>query len=794
MTKINQTLLNKLFIQPNPQPKNKAVSEYYDQFRSRMFPNEDDYISFLTSQSIDRQYECAELIIQRLCYQSNFPPSYYALMDVVCVEHYQKNGIQNTDGYIPRDHFLHIVFLYLLGIYVFFYNSEFYSRIVTNNKFQRDGRSIGNIECACIKDFISEWKYFCLFHDVGYTAEILGNKCYKKQKRMQIQKALKKNAGGYKASFGKNETQKQLAFWSTIEIISKLVFAKMVLDNSETRMTRDHKVFKYFKEAILCHNADKTDEVSQISFDEIPKSCLTGCLLDRVFSNHCLKRLIPVLDSDNITVLGTDKKTGHLGFISYVNEKKTREFVFTENIKKCDEFEDFLRTPDIILFDDYIPTHFSFQYLFVGDCEFDNLLKILEIKHLFDSASSLVRDSYENNSNGITYENKFKGITDESQFLDFSFLLFKSMCKQIGENYYNTDLEKILDNQVIGSEKKEDQIKDESLRNKMITRNILSLYQGDLLDSCNALLFNKIKELYDKKKPSKRGTKLSTMVKNHVNCYFESVEEASSPKETMIRIFCDQLERTITEKIEKERNLILLFSRLYIQVKGSLSKCRGLFEYNYEKAKMKKSPFLEECISGRLSSLMKMTIRDVMSDYSLEHGISTDHGIASANYAAGIFDCYSSAIEKAKKPQERLLLAILLDMSGNWKESKVGYVSNYNHIFRSVLYAIFSHNLYPSHFKENSSGRQYKTKINDTLSYLALLCDNLQDWNRPKSLHPALMEKSPIIYASEEYNIDVSNAGIILSDIATKSDNWIKEKIMGLSEYLSDVSAYVKRA
>ena len=210
MTRINQTLLTRLFTNPTPQPKRKEVLAYYNRLHSRMFPDSEIFIEFLTAQNIDRQYESAEHIIQRLCYFSNFPPSYYAMMDVVCVEHFQKDGISSADNHIPRDHFLHLVFLYLLGIYIFFYDALFYSKIVDSNRFERDDTVLGNnIEYSCLKDFISEWKYFCLFHDVGYTPEILGNNEYK-TKRKSIQKQLKSSSGGYKASFEKNETLKQI--------------------------------------------------------------------------------------------------------------------------------------------------------------------------------------------------------------------------------------------------------------------------------------------------------------------------------------------------------------------------------------------------------------------------------------------------------------------------------------------------------------------------------------------------------------------------------------------------------
>ena len=191
---------------------------------------------------------------------------------------------------------------------------------------------------------------------------------------------------------------------------------------------------------------------------------------------------------------------------------------------------------------------------------------------------------------------------------------------------------------------------------------------------------------------------------------------------------------------------------------------------------------------------MQMSIDEVKGEYELRHGITVDHGIASACYAASVFSCYRCAIETATAPQERLLLSILLDVPEKLESSRVRYISNYDHVFSSVVFAIFTHNLYPSHFSEKSIGRHYKTKMAEPFSYLALLCDSLQNWNRPKNLHPACLYDSPIMKASEEYNIEVSENGIVISDTATKSPDWLSQFIDGLSEFLDSIGAYIRKA
>lgn len=791
MTRINQTLLTRLFTNPTPQPKRKEVLAYYNRLHSRMFPDSEIFIEFLTAQNIDRQYESAEHIIQRLCYFSNFLPSYYAMMDVVCVEHFQKDGISSADNHIPRDHFLHLVFLYLLGIYIFFYDALFYSKIVDSNRFERDDTVLGNnIEYSCLKDFISEWKYFCLFHDVGYTPEILGNNEYKTKKK-SIQKQLKSSSGGYKASFEKNETLKQITYWGTIEILSKLFFSWMVIRNSEKTVSPEHKVFKRFKGQILLHCYGDERSITPIEFSELPSYCITGRVLDqRVCSNQCLKQLLPILDIEQITVFAIDKESGQLAFVFFTGEDGRREFVFTEQSESDAELNSLLKTPEMVLFDDYSSGTYDFRYVLTGDNGlFDEHLKILGITNDF---SSVCNQLYEK------FECAYNGIRHEEQFLDVSFVVFSWLCRHIDTSYYGTPLEAHLDADTFSFDNKDQEniINELSNRHSKVTNQILKSigkYKDELNDASNSLLCQEIKKRLSSASTFKSVAGAAEMIKKHTRNYFSCVSKIVTDSVTKT-VFNAQLEQTIMNKIQGEIDLMQLFSQLYVQVKSTLNKSTSWFEYDYINSTVKYPEFLNTCISEKLRSLMQMSIDEVKGEYELRHGITVDHGIASACYAASVFSCYRCAIETATAPQERLLLSILLDVPEKLESSRVRYISNYDHVFSSVVFAIFTHNLYPSHFSEKSIGRHYKTKMAEPFSYLALLCDSLQNWNRPKNLHPACLYDSPIMKASEEYNIEVSENGIVISDTATKSPDWLSQFIDGLSESLDSIGAYIRKA
>lgn len=747
-----------------------------------MFPNPDDYIEFLKAQSIDRQYECAEHIVHRLCYHANFPPSYYALLDIICVENYQEKGILDTDSYIPRDHFIHTVYLYLLGIYVFFYNSEFYTKIIGNNRFERNGLFVGNVKHDCIKDFISEWKYFSLYHDIGYSAEILGNK-NKFPKRDKAQTELKNNPGNYKASLGKNAILKQHAYLGTLEIISKLIFTKLVISNCTEKINPEHKIFRNYKNKLLKLYCTKTGNSNDTKFDEIPQTYLTGTQLEKIYSNHCLKKLSTIINSNDIVIIGLEKDSGYVGFISYI-DKNTRYFVYPNDTKTNSEFEQLLTSPDIVVFDDYSPKAYEFIYLLRNTNVEDNISTIVDIDY-FNSVYKQVERQFEND---------FKGIADEIHFIDFSYIIYHWLFTKIKNRLDNTKLEEYLDTQTFDFSKKSqseiinDLLNRSSLIHKLIFES-LGDYNSILLNKCNELLQNLIKNKIEK---PKKSSSPSEMLSKYFDQYFQVLTSITTDA-LQKDVFLSNLSSELLFQIEEEVNLLQLFSQVFVQLKCTLDKSDSWFEYNYITGETRISYFLDKSIQKKVQDKMSITdTATVEKEYELKYGNTVDHGIMSSQYAASVFFCYRNALLKAHGTQEQLLLSVLLDIPNGINESLVRYIDNYDHVFTNVLFAVFIHNLYPSQFKEESKGCEYKTKMSDPFTYLSLLCDALQQWNRPRSLHPSLFESHPLMDASEEYNIDIKGNNIFLSDTGTNNSQWFDHNLSVFDSYLANIKAFLK--
>ncbi|MBQ7672982.1 MAG: hypothetical protein IJT36_00390 [Alphaproteobacteria bacterium] len=164
---INQTLLTKLFDSPNPlEDKRNAFNTLYD----RIFPDKAAFRFFLSTNNYDEQLRTSKILIHRMCFESNFPPAYDLLLNLLQYENMDINKSQSS-AYIPQDHFVHILNSYIFGVYLFFYHPVLSSKLTKYFIGSRERNENLNPVLNASKDFISFWKYFCLFHDIAYPLE-----------------------------------------------------------------------------------------------------------------------------------------------------------------------------------------------------------------------------------------------------------------------------------------------------------------------------------------------------------------------------------------------------------------------------------------------------------------------------------------------------------------------------------------------------------------------------------------------------------------------------------------------
>lgn len=168
---LNKQLLELFFITKRVDFDNQFLNEYYDS----LFPSPQLFISFLSSYNREEQTYYAKKIIERMVflkYNSSLYEMFNTLIDLE-----ERNLADSEDSYIARDHSVHSVNMYLLGLYLYFAFSLFNKQIKLyfSSKNYRDIYS-NDIDTNAFLSFFNSWTIFSLGHDIGYPFELLVDK------------------------------------------------------------------------------------------------------------------------------------------------------------------------------------------------------------------------------------------------------------------------------------------------------------------------------------------------------------------------------------------------------------------------------------------------------------------------------------------------------------------------------------------------------------------------------------------------------------------------------------------
>ena len=808
MIKINQTLLTKLFKEPDPQPDKPEVKTVYYSLMHRIFPGRQNFIDFLTAQNYDKQYELAEEIIHHLCYESNFPPSYFALEEVICLEQYQKGLTDENTDHLPRDHYLHLVNLYLLGIYVFFYSPEFFRRIVDDNSFQRVDSIHNNHLSDCVKDFVSEWKYLCLYHDIGYVQEIYGNSTYVPKPKESYQKLLEEKNDFY-ASFEKGNPIKQIAFFSSCEVISRIMMWQLILDNSKVIIKATNKMYRSFskKKLILASKRGKSTAKFSNYSDNVLKELIR---LEKIYSNNCLKPLMPVIGEKNIVISGTHKTTGKLALISFCIDDK-RVLLYEQSYSDSDEIAFLSKSPCRILHDDFKSIEYDLRYYVKSERE-----EIPLFSNMIFGKDNL-EEAYKGiKSNAINIS--FAGLTSEEQFIDnyyaiYSYIykrikamLFPPATAKVGEPYSKA-FKKALDDYnsklrsapFIYTSNTTELIKFRDKIKSSINEISLVYYKEAIVDLCIQYIKDTV---ITKDDISLEGAgddpekAIDITVDESIDFLMNKTKE-----DDFKRNLRNHTTASFSKKIKQTNELLYIYSLIYLGFYSLFDSKTQEFAYSFSyedcaeefKADVADKLFLEK-INDLLGSKF-MTVNEVIQEYAMPYS-KYDHSFSSMEYAASVFSLLRNSIKKRKKNGQKTIINILFSIPDgeSHDEYEIKYDTNYNHIFENVLYAVFIHNLYPKRFSQESGLKKMQANITtDPFTYFSLMCDCLQQWNRPQSIHPAYLTSKPYTHASESYNIFVKKSGIYVyeegSDMYQRN---VSGNIDGMT-HLENIKAYVKK-
>lgn len=730
-----------LFISPNP-PKYKKDYLYMVDF---IFPNKELFLNFLEEDNTERQISIAKDILLCLVYDSHFAPPTRLLFNILDMDSSDLN--EKIDTYIKRDHFVHLVHSYLLGVYIYFYHSPINEKVTKLFMLKRNKKRIldSSLNLSAKKDAIIAWRYFVLFHDLTYPFEYylgmgIDDDDFKKKQDRYL-KAFRK----IPKSLGKD-----LVFKSLSKIIAINNLNAYCNEESFDLLVRNYLVDENNdKEYSIVKNTNGEDVniVDITSFEKwIDAQKLTG-----IFGYKTLKNIVKIFPKEKILSVLFD--SDNCPIVLYVPKnidaidddceakpgRESHEVYLTKYYKK--------RKNNSILsasfpFDDerYNSNYYTLGYFYIEpQKQIDTFLS-----YLFTGVD---KDDYQDALVYFTEMTKTKAelITTEDEFQQYCFEIYLSLYKSAGYYKYMEDDPSISSFSVDNIAQEINKLNNNtpkaisSIINKILQKELPSdkYFQLTGKDANESVLqiFNLVFNDYD-------GLieKISSSINNDIVGSNSLVSIIRTIREVVGDKFRTDYSSTIFN--EKEPDTLNVESFLNSIIDDSLFK------------------IVDKKIADAGISSIKELINNYVPDY-FDGEKYFDHGIWSSLLMIEILDTYENILSCENSDANLLRLknlSIDTDIS-QWARKK-DYKKN--DILAESCYAIAIHNLYPSYL----NNKKYKTDLlRSPFAYFAILVDTLQPWDRKNSINQAYMEL-PYITTSDNFNIEIVKNKIRITEIA----------------------------
>lgn len=763
MRAINATLLYNLFEKPSPQ--NREITNYYNLLRKRVFPCEKDFELFLRADNNDDQYRYARRIINRMIYESNFPPTLSSLTDVLCVENYSRNLKYNPNRHIGRDHYLHLVYLYILGIYIFFYNSTLYHKLLSCFRYKRQSSSFDSKEICSIKDFISAWKYFTLFHDTGYSVEILSsNNCLFDFSEIEE----------FENAFAESQVLKDFCIQSCAKIVARLLFVSAIKRESSIKLDCNNPSILSHMDYCVKSILPAEKGFSKLS-DVLSSVCESEWVqLECVYSSSNLKSFLSIYRSSDIIVTAFHKSDSTLAFIFIPGRGDAENKLYTLDCTPItNEIKTISSYPEYLFFDDYISKKYDFQYFISTKAE-----------PVISTSTDLVENILDAHID--EYRTWIYSIHDTQSFMDAQYAFYDNsfhLISQFCKNHSSLvdTLQKLYSDSKPLDINTEDLVDDAMFKQACIDSwNNTKYFFQKKVDNINNCLEKMFSDFIMEGKDSERRDHL-------IEDFFKLLSDHKP-----FGSLKDEDSHDYLKSLNDEREASYNFYKLFMSILESVFIIfnDSSFYFDYKKKELPdnlwdKYSLLDQKVFKYFNP---PDIRTFINDYHIPYNNKYDHGMVSALYYSYISELSLCPLDVLNDNHSAVLSALWNLSINSKKETLLNY--NYRSIREQVVSAVFFHNIYPDCFNVNKS---YRTKIKDAFPYFCMLCDVLQEWNRPHSITPKMISEKPNRDASMNYDVDISNGTIYVCDTSSSAHHIrVTSNLKKLEEILEHPEIYIK--
>ncbi|GAB6119044.1 hypothetical protein [Dysgonomonas termitidis] len=744
---IRGTLKQALFTSPNP-PKGKNDFLYLHDF---IFPNKELFISFLEEENTERQITLAKDILLCITYDSHFSPPTRLLFNILDMDSGDLH--EKVDNYIKRDHFVHLVHSYILGVYLYFYHTPINEKVTKLFQLKRSKKKIldSSMNISAKKDVIIAWRYFVLYHDLAYPFEyylgIENNTDSFKDKQKKYIKAFEKIS----KSLGKDLVFKSL---SKIIAINNLNTAHneesfgLLVSNYLIEEIQEEASTEITEKAVVKEidgkNKDIIDDLSPTKWGNAKK--LAG-----IYGYKTLRNIVNIFPKENICAVLFDSNNYPLVLYiptNTVSSKKEEEILDTEKDSANEKgkqdkshvvyltkyYKKRNNNPMLLAsfpFEDlHYNKNYTIQYFYANPFEqisvfFDYLFSDIEKRDYQEALEHLAN---------LT-KSKLELITTENEFQQYCFEIYLVLYKLAGYYKYMEDDPSINSSAIDGLL--------QEIQN--LNNNIPDLISSVL----NKLLKNKL--------PQKEYFQFTE--KDADETVREIFSDAFGDYETMIA----NISTHISGDIIANNNLVVAIRSIRENLGTKLKfEIDPTFLIKYETnsidteaffSSVEKDPFFL-AINKKMKEVELGDFEHILNNYRPIHGKRNgkyyDHGIYSALVMIEILNIYEIILSHNQSDINLLRLknlAINTDIS-QWDQKK-----NYKRfdILTESCFAIAIHNLYPSELEN----KYYKTDLlKSPFAYFAILTDTLQPWDRKFSANQAYMDL-PYATTSNNFNIEI---------------------------------------
>lgn len=732
------TLKKNLFDFPHP---NRFGKEFRDLY-SFIFPNKDIFISFLEEENFEQQTYYAEKILLRLSYDSFFPPPTKLLFNILSME--SSISGEKKQGYIGRDHFVHVVHLYLIGIYSFFYDQILNENIFTYFRNIRGSAEVksNHISHSLIKDIIVSWRYFILFHDLAYPIEnYLGTET----------ELSKKNK--YLSPF--NGLQKSIGKDLSLRALSKFIgVSKLIKSKNENNFESLIKVYL---------NKEDLSEFKGFDLSKLQQ-------LEKVYGFETIRTVYKMFGKEKIVPVLFDRFSMLPLLVCKYNNDIVYNTYKTINYKSNSTIAKIINSTDSPYNKDCINTSNYLWVYFV-----DTSLTVEKIVATFfnDIQSDTFDQTIEYIQGLTTYQ--YSMVVSDNSFKQYCFDIYLVLYKIAG--YFKTD-DVLVDlnsakflSEIVTDFSKEIPEKISNTLKAILTEKLEDVdFEKDMETKPNLgdiiyFYLQKVSKTYKGFADAIANPLMQTM-----QVQFESKKYIKEIRESIGNKF---IEKSIKNqfKIDIKNNKLVyndLISSSNTNLKEITKNINKKTEYNN---------------LGKFEDILKY------KPNRKNQNNCYDHGICSSLIFLSTIDIYKQ-LQDTSDLNFRAILKIAFGIDFEKEDSYIKH--KFINIFSEVAYSILVHNIYPEYLPKDY--KSFRTKLEkNPFAYFCILMDSLQDWDRKSQVNQAYNEL-PYNSVSKSFNIEIKNNKIRITDFSSRID--IKKSLvklkLGIDDYLYKASDLIE--